>query len=98
VRGVKVIAVLTCRCFVAGLNDFLDGGLDAANQAQFDRHASDCVRCRIVWETTRKTIELYRTFPAGMVPPALERRLMEAIRTGACARFDGASRREQGAG
>jgi anti-sigma factor RsiW len=73
--------VLTCRRFVAGLSDFLDGTLDAATRARFDHHVADCPRCRIVSETTRKTVELYKTFLPCEVPLALESRLMAAIRT-----------------
>jgi anti-sigma factor RsiW len=73
--------VLTCRRFVAGLNDYLDDDLDGAIRGEFDRHASGCPRCRIIAETTRKTIELYRTFLPGEVPTAVEARLFTAIRT-----------------
>jgi predicted anti-sigma-YlaC factor YlaD len=72
--------VLTCRCFVAGLNDFLDGALDGATRARFDHHVADCPRCRIVCETTRKTVELYKTFLPCEVPLALESRVIAAIR------------------
>jgi len=72
--------MLTCRQFVSGLNDYLDGPLDAASRARFDRHVGACPRCRIVCDTTRKTIQLYKTCLPGGVPPALEARLMAAIR------------------
>jgi anti-sigma factor RsiW len=71
--------VVTCRHFVAGLSDYLDGVLDAAVRTRFDRHIADCPRCRIVSETTRKTIQLYKAFGPSTVPPALESRVLAAI-------------------
>lgn len=71
--------MVTCRRFVAGLSDYLDGVLDTAVRAGFDRHIADCPRCRIVSETTRKTIQLYKAFGVSTVPPALESRVLAAI-------------------
>ena len=71
---------------MAGLNDYLDDTLDAAIRARFDRHVADCPRCRIVSETTRKTIALYKVFLPCAVPLALESRVMAAIRTRALAK------------
>jgi len=76
--------VLTCSRFVAGLNDYLDDALDARVRSRFERHVAHCARCRIVSETTRKTVELYRLFDACDVPPALESRLMAALRDRSC--------------
>jgi anti-sigma factor RsiW len=72
--------VITCKAFVAGVGDYLDGALDTGIRAGFDRHAADCPRCRIVAETTRKTVELYKRFHLCEVPPALEARVLAAIR------------------
>jgi anti-sigma factor RsiW len=73
--------ILTCKHFVAGLSDYLDGALDAAIRARFDSHVEECPQCWIVSQTTRKTIELYKTFLPCEVPLALEERVMAAIRT-----------------
>jgi anti-sigma factor RsiW len=73
--------MLTCSRFVAGLNDYLDDSVDAAIRARFDHHIEVCPRCRIVAETTRKTIALYKVTLPYEVPPALEARLMAAIRS-----------------
>ena len=72
---------MTCRRFVARLSDYLDDALDAAIRARFDRHVAECPRCRIVSETTRKTVALYKMYPPCAVPLALESRLMTAIRS-----------------
>lgn len=72
--------MLTCSGFVAGLSDYLDDALEVAIRARFERHLGDCPRCRIVYETTRKTIELYKTFLPCRVSLELESRVLAAIR------------------
>jgi uncharacterized membrane protein len=49
-------------------------------RARFDHHVEDCSWCRIVSETTRKTIELFKTFLPCRVSLALESRVLAAIR------------------
>ena len=71
---------MTCIRFVARLNDYLDNAMDGTIRARCERHLANCPRCRIVSETTRKTVQLYKMFPVCDVPPALESRLMAAIR------------------
>lgn len=73
--------MLTCRHFVAGLSEYLDDAQDAATRRRFDMHLESCPRCRIVCDTTRKTVDLYRMLQPAAVSPALESRLMEAIRS-----------------
>lgn len=73
--------MLTCERFVASLNDYIDGALDAAIRARFDSHIADCPRCRIVFDTTRKTVELYKMFPPREVPLKLEARVITALGT-----------------
>ena len=69
-----------CRVFVLGLNDYLDDALDPAARERFSRHTAECPCCRIVFETTRKTVELYKKFLPCDLPSPLESRLMAAIR------------------
>lgn len=73
--------MVSCRSFVSGLNEYLDHALDSAIQARFDHHIAVCPRCRIVCETTRKTVQLYKMWMPCEIPPAVESRLMAAIRT-----------------
>ena len=49
-----------CNHFVPGLSDYLDGELNPELCAELEQHMAECERCRIVVDTTRKTIELYQ--------------------------------------
>jgi len=72
-----------CRDFVTALVDYLDGSLPLLRRSEFDLHLERCARCRILHDTTRRTIELYKREKC-CVPLEVESRLMTAlaIRTG----------------
>ena len=68
--------MLDCRQFVAGLCEYLDSAQGTGGCAEVESHLKACRSCRVVWETTRKTLELYkRLCPACPVPPEVESRL-----------------------
>ncbi len=50
----------SCHEMLSTLCDYVDGMLSEELCAEVERHMQDCPRCRIVVDTTRKTIELYR--------------------------------------
>ncbi|MGA9396806.1 MAG: zf-HC2 domain-containing protein, partial [Anaerolineaceae bacterium] len=50
-----------CQKYLPGLSDYIDGDLSPELCAELERHMAGCERCRIVVNTTRKTIELYQT-------------------------------------
>ena len=50
----------TCRTLIAQLSGFLDGELDAALCEKIERHLATCHSCRVVADTMRKTVALYR--------------------------------------
>jgi predicted anti-sigma-YlaC factor YlaD len=72
--------VLKCRQFVEELCDYLDGTSDRHHLAEIERHLALCRKCRIVCETTRQTVTLYRQmWPAGALPADVEQRLMATL-------------------
>jgi predicted anti-sigma-YlaC factor YlaD len=50
----------TCSQLVASLSDYVDGVLDPSLCTMLEQHLQNCQKCRIVVNTLRKTIELYR--------------------------------------
>jgi anti-sigma factor RsiW len=75
-----------CHEFLKGFCDYLDSALPPSARDQCDRHVEECARCRVLLETTRKTIAFFRTKWVAVIPPELEQRLMTSIETRACAR------------
>ena len=52
-----------CEHLLADLSDYLDGEAAASTCAEIERHLGDCPDCRVVVDTLRKTISLYRELP-----------------------------------
>jgi anti-sigma factor RsiW len=50
-----------CNQYLPGLSDFIDGELSPELCIELERHLAECERCRVVVNTTRKTIELYQS-------------------------------------
>ena len=48
-----------CNHFLPELSEYLDGELSSELCSELERHMAECERCRIVVDTTRKTIDLY---------------------------------------
>jgi anti-sigma factor RsiW len=73
--------VLNCKGCLDYLCDYLDGALSAPERAEFDRHTERCRNCRILCQTTRQTLRLYKTVPCHTIPPDVQSRLMAAVET-----------------
>jgi len=48
----------TCEGLLGSLSDYIDGELGAELCRQIEKHIAECEDCRIVVDTTRKTIDL----------------------------------------
>ena len=52
---------LECRDLLGNLSEFIDGGLDDETCEKLRSHMSGCENCRLVFDTTTRTIYLYQT-------------------------------------
>lgn len=59
-----------CRELLQSLSDYVDGELEEALCAEIERHLGACEDCRIVVDTLRKTIYLYKTAAEPAEMPA----------------------------
>jgi anti-sigma factor RsiW len=50
---------VSCKTLLNELCDFLDGGLDAETMQEIEVHMNHCQDCRVLVDTTRKTIEIF---------------------------------------
>jgi predicted anti-sigma-YlaC factor YlaD len=78
--------LLTCKEFLGWLNDYLDdtGGEDVRRQVQ--QHIGNCPNCWVVYDTTKKTLEIYKGMDAQPVPEPLRAKLIDAIQKRTAAR------------
>ena len=70
---------MTCTEFLALLDDFIDDTVATALRTEVEQHMHKCGHCEVIFNTTRKTIEIYRSHEIYDMPPDLRERLHAAI-------------------
>lgn len=70
---------MTCSEFLAQLDDLIDDKVTLQLRADLEQHLRDCEHCEITLNTTRKTIEIYRSHEIYQLPDTLRDRLHSAI-------------------
>ena len=70
---------MTCTEFLALLDDFIDDSIGAETRAELQNHLRGCEHCEVTLNTTRKTIEIYRSHELYQMPSGLRDRLHSAI-------------------
>lgn len=76
-----------CRELLAQISDYVDGELGTELCAQLEKHLATCPDCRVVVDTTRKTVLLFKRCyrPADEPPaPAITDRLWRALAEAGC--------------
>ena len=65
-----------CKNLLGNLSDYIDGDLQAELCSELEEHLAGCEDCRIVINTLKKTVELYRqTSEEVILPEAVRERL-----------------------
>ena len=70
---------MTCTEFLAQLDDLIDDAVTAKMRADLQEHLHGCEHCEVTLNTTRKTIEIYRSHEIYELPTGLRDRLHKAI-------------------
>jgi anti-sigma factor RsiW len=70
---------VTCTEFLAQLDDLIDNEVTAKMRADLQEHLRGCEHCEVTLNTTRKTIEIYRSHEIYELPNDLRARLHAAI-------------------
>ncbi len=71
---------MDCEELLKALNDYVDGDVDPAVCAEFEKHMTGCNPCQVVVDNIRKTITLYKEGRLYELPPACRDRLHAALR------------------
>jgi anti-sigma factor RsiW len=69
----------TCRALCLELSEYVDGKASAETCADIERHISGCADCRIVVDTLRRTISLYRRIPREEMPAGAREQLYRTL-------------------
>ena len=71
---------MTCEELLTVLNEYVDGTVDPAVCAEFERHMAGCNPCQVVVDNIRQTISLYRAGEPWELSPGFRERLHTALR------------------
>jgi anti-sigma factor RsiW len=73
--------LLTCNEFLAELNEYLDENekIDLELRRKLERHVTECPNCWVVYDTTKKTIQVYKGMTAQTLPDEVHARLLKAL-------------------
>lgn len=72
--------LLSCKQVIREISNYLDGDIDEDLKRRLEMHIRMCHHCEVVFDTTRKTIELYCDGKLFPLPVVVRDRLHEAIR------------------
>ena len=70
---------MTCTEFLKILDEVIDESLVAETRAEIETHLHKCGHCEVVLNTTRKTIEIYRSHEIYELPAGVSERLHAVI-------------------
>ena len=72
--------MLNCKKVLLEISNYLDGNLDEDLKRNIETHVRMCRHCKVVFDTTRKTIELYCDGKLFALPDDVRTRLHESLR------------------
>ncbi len=70
---------MKCEELLKQLNDYVDGTVDPAICAEFEKHMAGCNPCQVVVDNIRRTITLYKAGERYELPLPFQARLNAAI-------------------
>ncbi len=70
---------MKCRGVIVELSSYLNGELDESAKADLERHLNNCEDCRVVVDTTRKTIQIFCNSEPIPLPSDVRERLHQAL-------------------
>lgn len=70
---------ITCKSFLEDLNDYLEGEVADDLRTSLEAHLAKCPNCWVVFDETRKTVEIFRDYPCSDLPADVRDRLFNAI-------------------
>ncbi len=71
---------MNCNDCLKQISSYLDGEIDAELKRALEEHLCGCHHCEVVFDSTRKTIELYCDGKLFQLPTATRDRLHQALR------------------
>lgn len=77
--------MLTCKEFLQELNEYLDETADQELRERLHQHVTECPNCFVIFDSTKKTIRVYKGMQPQDIPAEVHTRLMKAVEKRAAA-------------
>ena len=71
---------MNCKNAIQQITGYLDGNLDEDLKRTLEVHLNGCHHCKAVFDTTRKTVDLYCDGKLFQLPATVRDRLHDALR------------------
>ena len=71
---------MNCDDMLKLLSDYIDGEVDPAICQELEKHLADCNGCRVVVDTLRQTVRLYKHGQEYELPQPFRQRLHDSLR------------------
>jgi anti-sigma factor (TIGR02949 family) len=71
--------LLTCKDFLSALNEYLDETEDRELRREVEEHIKECPNCWVVFDTTKKTLKVFKGVEPQDIPEDVHSRLMNRL-------------------
>jgi anti-sigma factor RsiW len=71
--------LVTCKDFLSELGEFLDDATDPQTRKELEQHITECPNCWVVFDTTKKTIQVFKGMDPDPLPEPMHNRLVQAL-------------------
>jgi predicted anti-sigma-YlaC factor YlaD len=70
---------VNCKSIVKEISNYLEEALEPSLKSSIEKHLENCEDCRIVVDTTRKTVQIFCNSEPAPLPEDTRRRLRDAV-------------------
>lgn len=70
---------VTCKNFLEEISDYIDGGLDEEIRVSIEAHLAKCPDCWVVFDETKRTVQIFRSMECQPLPKGVQDRLLSAL-------------------
>jgi anti-sigma factor RsiW len=70
---------VTCQNFLDEMSDYIDGSLEEELRVSIEAHLAKCPNCWVVFDETRKTVQIYQSMECNQLPKQVHDRLLAAL-------------------
>ncbi|MFH1894051.1 MAG: zf-HC2 domain-containing protein [Candidatus Zixiibacteriota bacterium] len=70
----------SCRDYINGLSDYVDGEVEPELCAEIEKHIGECQNCRIMIDSLKQTVTLCRDGRSERLPESLENKLSSLLK------------------